>query len=241
MRRNTGFTLIELLVVIAVIAILMGILLPALSRAREQAKAVACKSNLRQIGLAMYLYAQDYDNKVPRRGSEWPFSFAKYLDIREKSNLSRQNAEGFGVVKTYICQSYPIKEQTICYAINHIKEGTQYSEGKTSSRYTQLDAFLRKSQTIYLADYEDQLDNEGGAVALITNEEELSKTTSTDVWHKRHLPSEPKVTRRMAAERHKPGGINCLYVDGHASKTNALDITLFDLGANLLNIDIPGL
>lgn len=239
MRRNTGFTLIELLVVIAVIAILMGILLPVLGRAREHAKAVACKSNLRQIGLAMHLYVQDYEFKVPRRGSEWPFLFAGYLDIREKSNLSRQNAKGFGVVKTYICPSYPDKKQIICYAINHIKQGTQYSDGESSGSYTQLDAFLRKSQTIFLADYEDRLDNEGGAVALITNEEELSSTTSTDIWHKRHLPSEPKVTRRMALERHKPGGINCVYVDGHASKANALDITLFDMGANPLNIDIP--
>ena len=53
MKENKGFTLIELLVVIAIIAVLMGILMPTLKRAREQGKRMVCQSNLKQLALAV--------------------------------------------------------------------------------------------------------------------------------------------------------------------------------------------
>ena len=62
-----GFTLIELLVVIAIIAILAAILFPVFAQARDKARQVGCLSNLRQIGLATQLYAQDFDETPPPR------------------------------------------------------------------------------------------------------------------------------------------------------------------------------
>ena len=64
MRRQKAFTLIELLVVIAIIAVLMAILMPTLSRAREQGKRAACLSNLKQLMLAWGMYAEDNDEKI---------------------------------------------------------------------------------------------------------------------------------------------------------------------------------
>src|SRR5213596_76204 len=68
MRRRFsrfGFTLIELLVVIAIIAILAAILFPVFAQAREKARSATCLSNLKQIGLGVMMYAQDFDEKMP--------------------------------------------------------------------------------------------------------------------------------------------------------------------------------
>jgi len=67
-RRSVGFTLIELLVVVAIIALLAAILFPAFARARENARRSSCQSNLKQIGLGMLQYTQDYDEYFPLGG-----------------------------------------------------------------------------------------------------------------------------------------------------------------------------
>src|SRR5215469_3658242 len=64
-RLGRGFTLIELLVVIAIIAILAAILFPVFAQAREKARVATCTSNLKQFGLSILMYAQDYDESMP--------------------------------------------------------------------------------------------------------------------------------------------------------------------------------
>jgi len=68
-RSKWGFTLIELLVVIAIIAILAAILFPVFARARENARRASCQSNLKQMGLGIMQYAQDYDERYP--AADW--------------------------------------------------------------------------------------------------------------------------------------------------------------------------
>ena len=86
-RGLKGFTLIELLVVIAIIAILAAILFPVFGRARENARRASCGSNLKQIGLGLLQYKQDYDERLPPDGlatdpqnvSGWAFTIQPYI------------------------------------------------------------------------------------------------------------------------------------------------------------------
>jgi len=78
-NKSKAFTLVELLVVISIIALLIAMLLPALSRARESAKRVNCMSNLRQCGVALYLWAQDHrGHLLPNRttAGSWPYNLS---------------------------------------------------------------------------------------------------------------------------------------------------------------------
>ncbi|BCM92933.1 hypothetical protein IAD21_04817 [Abditibacteriota bacterium] len=76
--RPAAFTLIELLVVIAIIAILAAILFPVFARARENARRASCQSNLKQIGLGIMQYTQDYDDILPAAQNDGPWASAPW-------------------------------------------------------------------------------------------------------------------------------------------------------------------
>ena len=91
--RKKGFTLVELLVVIAIIALLMGILMPALARVRQIAFRMVCGTNLSGIGKAMLIYANDYEDELPRSGGR---ESAWAVRIPAWNALNRFSAYGVG-------------------------------------------------------------------------------------------------------------------------------------------------
>src|SRR5437660_8173479 len=90
-RRRLAFTLIELLVVIAIIATLIGLLMPAVQKAREAAYRISCANNLRQINLALHHYHLNFEQLPPTRiseqGATWAVLLLPYI---EQDNLYRQ-------------------------------------------------------------------------------------------------------------------------------------------------------
>jgi prepilin-type processing-associated H-X9-DG protein/prepilin-type N-terminal cleavage/methylation domain-containing protein len=109
-RSKKAFTLVELLVVIAIIALLMGILLPALSRAREQAKSIVCRNHLKTLATANILYASSADGwcapavDFTGTASNEPFWTANRL-FRRMMNLTKQKevADDLKMPKEYLC------------------------------------------------------------------------------------------------------------------------------------------
>ncbi len=231
MNKRRGFTLIELLVVIAIIALLMAILMPTLQRVKKQAQATTCLSNLKQIGLAAALYADDYDRYIPRgAGGGDPIWFIQYLPY-----IGQQHNKGdYKSVKIYRCKSFPSTGfglrnvsnslQTVCYVINDWTFSSRTDKvGSSVNKATKLSVFRKPSQTIYLAD------NEDGTWRPIIEKANSPDIIRCDVFTPTHLPmsDSTQITngRRIARERHNKG-CNVLFLDWHAEYVEAEDMTI---------------
>jgi len=230
-RSERGFTLIELLVVIAIIALLMGILMPALSRAKKQARATTCLSGLRQIGVAANLYAQDSDWFILRGSTgSTPIWFMQYLPYLGQ----RHNQGDYKSVKVYRCKSFPTtgnglydipnSRQTVCYVINDWTFSSRTDNAGTSvGRPTKLSVFKRPAQTIYLAD------NEAGPWRPIIESANSREIIRCDIFMPTHLPLSDNHDindgQRVARDRHRKG-CNVLFLDWHSEYVSAEDMTI---------------
>lgn len=195
MRRTgtrRGFTLIELLVVIAIIAILAAILFPVFARARAKARSAACQSNLKQIGLAIMMYAQDTDEMLPIWG---------YGNTGSPDNGP---AQGFYAWDTVV-MPYMKNQQILCCPDNPY--GRQF-RGYAITRYTAdaygdnralaMDYVPKPADVVLLFDKGGKapgLCGDAAAEAFFQSTASTGTGLKTDMFHN--------------------GGKNFVYLDGH--------------------------
>ena len=213
-NRFSAFTLIELLVVIAIIAILAAMLLPALAKAKEKAKAISCVNNLKQLTLATIMYADANNDIIPRGNS--PYFWLQLGNAIQ--TVGTNNAP------VWSCPSFPDKDELLGYVINAWNfNGPTDLIGSESlqSKPTKTTYFKRPTETLYLVDgeiYTGPTPGGNGRVN-VTNLTVTNGFDNNDVWRSINLAYDAagvlQNTRRVASARHSKGD-NIGYLDGHA-------------------------
>jgi len=228
-----GFTLIELLVVIAIIAILAGLFLPALAKAKQKGQSTICLNELKQAGLAMLMFSDENDDMIPRGSAGnstrgWP----ELMSYMSEGGTEKNHRN----IKIFMCPSYPIpnnipnKGQVVTYVVNAWDSGLRSSCTLSPNGLSKITNFNLPSDSAYLLDNEGGTDNQGIDRPIITS---FQRTDLNDVWLPSHLPygsggKRLSNDRRIAAKRHNDGS-NILFIDGHAGfrKAKLIDVDLF--------------
>jgi prepilin-type N-terminal cleavage/methylation domain-containing protein/prepilin-type processing-associated H-X9-DG protein len=203
-QARTGFTLIELLVVIAIIAILAAILFPVFARARENARRASCQSNLKQLGLAIMQYTQDYDEMYPIASN-----FGRVYDgvsMNFTNGARVWSREIYPYVKNsqvYQCPSAPDNQASI--------DVTSLSSLTVGPRYGMNNDFGTAGTTCDNSPAGEVCS--GVALAAIPRPAELILMVDTQAvpgW----APYTAQYTAQTVAARHFEGS-NIAYADGH--------------------------
>jgi prepilin-type N-terminal cleavage/methylation domain-containing protein/prepilin-type processing-associated H-X9-DG protein len=205
---RSGFTLVELLVVIAILSVLAGILLPVLARAREMARQAACASNLRQLGGAVLLYAQDHDEVLPAtdHGEDPEYFWGDMLSpyLRADRVLSCPSGEASYQVSPPAADfpggiSY---EWSYNYALNDVRD---VHDGHIGAACSPLGAIAWPAETILL------VDSYPAASSLDVDESLAEPYEVAWTWGQRIAAQRPGDDGNP---RHN-GGFHLLFVDGH--------------------------
>lgn len=227
--RRCGFSLIELLVVIAVLSLLMGILLPAFSKVRQQARRAACTSNLRQVGVAVHLYAEAYNDTIPFGPEGRPITGSNFYTVTGNvtSLLSLEDGAPVGLgllLNTYLSQQSKV---LFCPGADQPSEAEEQL-ARIGTAQAQSDFYYRHASVALLSGTPDKYNIKLSGLGQNSKGRPI-KALVSDVQFLAHesLAAFQVKTRTS----HKRDTSNILFADGHVTtEKNNDDILTVDIG-----------